>query len=96
MIREAEAERDRIYLATEARVAEFKALLEPYQDSPRLFRELLLKRKLSEVYSQPGVSRWVLPAGVKQIVLWLNRDPEALDKVQQEATEKAIRTNRNK
>jgi len=83
-IKGAELQLERIVEDTQARVNEFQVLLHEYRLSPRLFRQRELKDMLRELYAQPGVTKWILPPGLKQIVLWLNRDPKEIKQAQEE------------
>jgi regulator of protease activity HflC (stomatin/prohibitin superfamily) len=77
-MKEAEKEFQRILESTRARNREFELLLGQYQANPRLFRERLLKQMLMDLYALPGVTKWILPEGAKQLSIWLNQDPVAL------------------
>jgi membrane protease subunit HflK len=89
-IQAARSESDRIEADTRARVRTFEALLEEHRRSPELLRQRLLISTLKDIYAEPGVTKWFLPAGVKQIVLWLGKDPqETLDAQHREAEARA-------
>lgn len=84
-IQEARQQREQIVLATLARRNEFLALLEQHRLNPELLRQRLLTAALSDLFSKPGVTKWILPPGDnKQIDLWLNPDPKEF-KERQEA-----------
>jgi modulator of FtsH protease HflK len=72
-IQRARAESDKIVADTVAEVQRFRALLVEYHKHPDLVRERLTQDMMAEIFSKPGVSRWVLPKGNRNI--WLNKDP---------------------
>jgi membrane protease subunit HflK len=73
----AQAERDKIIAMAEAEVRRFESLLPEYRRNPELVVERFRQRTLEEVYEMEGVSKWMVPEGAKQLVLWLNKDPIA-------------------
>ena len=76
LIKDAEKERVRIVESAQARANVFDVLLDEYRRHPGLFRARELRDALRELYDQPGVRKWILPPGLKQVVLWLNPDPK--------------------
>ncbi len=75
-IQKARAESDRIVADAVARSERFKALLEAYRKNPELVRQRLRQDVISQVFTPAGISRWVLPEGVRNI--WLNKDPDEI------------------
>jgi len=89
-IKAAENQRARIVDDTLAQVRTFEELLQEYRLRPGLFRQRMRKNMLEELYAQSGVTKWILPSGVRQIVLWINKDPkETLDAERARAERKA-------
>lgn len=86
-IQEARQQREQIVLSTLARQKAFLALLEEHRKNPTLLRQRLLAEGLKDLFAQPGVTKWMLPAGEnKQLDLWLNPDPVEFKKAQEAAT----------
>lgn len=88
-IQEARQQREQIVLSTLAREQAFLALLKEHRKNPTLLRQRLLAEGLKDLFAQPGVTKWILPAGEnKQLDLWLNPDPVEFKKAQEEETRK--------
>lgn len=86
-MQEARQQREQIVLSTLAREKAFLALLEEHRKNPTLLRQRLLAEGLKDLFAQPGVTKWMLPAGDnKQLDVWLNPDPVEFKKAQEEAT----------
>ena len=90
----ARRDRDKIISDAQAEVATFKALLPEYRRNPELLMRRLRQRMLNELYEQVGVSKWLLPAGAKQIVLWFSRDPKETRDAERARMEKLTGANR--
>jgi len=90
VIQEAEQERERIVLETQERVKTFEKLLAQYVEHKELLRQRLLMDMLQELFSQPGVKKWFLPPGAKQIILWLNPDPKDIKEAQERRARKKV------
>lgn len=74
-VKMAQNDREKVIADTQAQIAGFEALLPAYRENPELVRQRLRQKMLSDLFAQTGVNRWFLPAGDKQIMLWLNKDP---------------------
>ncbi len=85
----AKSRRDKIIADAQAEVRLFEMLLEEYRRNPDLLRRRLRQNALNNLYAETGVTKWLLPEGAKQLVLWLSKDP-----VQIEAEEKAAQAKR--
>lgn len=84
-IKLAEQERERIVAHVLGEIEPFKAWLEAWKRDPQLVEQQLRQKMLGDLFSQVGVSKWFLPVGDKNIVLWLNADPiEARERVREE------------
>ena len=90
MIQEANKERERIVLGAQRRAKEFTLLLGQYESNTELFRQRFLMDMLQELYSGAGIKKWFLPAGSKQIVLWLNPDPKEIKEAQEALARKKV------
>ncbi len=77
-IKQAQGLRESVVAGAKARAWEFDQLLEQYRKHPDLFRRRILTRALLDLYAQPGVTKWVVPESVKQLVLWLSKDPKEI------------------
>lgn len=84
IIRLAERDRDAIIAGAQGEVSQFEQLLAEYRRNPELFVKRFRQSMLGELYTQPGVTKYILPEGQKQIGLWINQDPEAIREAQRE------------
>lgn len=75
-IKLAEGERDRIVDDAHAQADRFITMLEAYQQDPELVRQRLRQNAVARVFDQANISRWMLPAGSKYVVL--NKNPEEI------------------
>ena len=75
-IQVARKDQEKIVEDTRGEVARFNAVLEEYRRSPDLVRRRLQTRMLNELYADPDVIKWWMPAGSEQLMLLLNKDPE--------------------
>ena len=61
-------------------VERFNSWLAEYRQRPELTRLRLGQEVLNKLYASQDIVKWVLPAGQKQVGIWLNKDPkEAAD-----------------
>ncbi|HOB74805.1 MAG TPA: SPFH domain-containing protein [Phycisphaerae bacterium] len=76
-IRMAQSHKQEIINRAEAEKQLFEAVLTApeYQKNKELIRQRLRQRAISELFAQSGVSKWLMPAGDKQVMLWFNKDP---------------------
>lgn len=87
-IQVAEKDREKIPSDTLAEVARFNAVLEEYRRSPDLVRRRLQTRMLNDLYADPDVIKWWMPAGNEQLTLLLNKDPEETRQAERDALKK--------
>lgn len=66
----------------------FSQLLPEYRRNPQLLRARMRQGMLSELYAQPGLTKWLFPPGDKQINLWSNTDPVIIKEAEKEAARK--------
>jgi len=57
-------------------VEQFQFLLAEYQRTPRLLIDRLWQQTRRRILSYPGVTKWYLPAGRKQVRMHIGTDPE--------------------
>ncbi|NLX23201.1 MAG: hypothetical protein GXY55_16240 [Phycisphaerae bacterium] len=88
MIRLAQRDREKIVADVLAEVSRFEAYLPEYKAGPDLVRRQLQAAMLEKLFGQPGVVKWVLPAGDKELVLTLNKDPEEIREAERERMRK--------
>lgn len=81
-------DREKILDDTIIEVTRFNALIDEYQRSPELVRSRLQARMLNDLFANPNVVKWWMPAGDKQLVLLLNKDPEEIRKAERELLKK--------
>ena len=76
-IKLAQSSKQGIIAAAEGEKSGFEAIFnEPqYQEHPAQIKEVLRQRTVARVLALKGLTKWFLPAGPKQIMLWLNKDP---------------------
>jgi len=84
-IQEALKDRGKILDDTLAEVARFTPYLEEYQRSPELVRQRERTRMLNELFDEPGIVKWWMPAGQKRVILTLNKDPLEIRQAESEA-----------
>ena len=75
-IKLAEGTRDKMVAEAHANADRFATFLEAYKKNPELVRQRLKHDMLNQIFSQTGISRWVLPSGEKFIIL--NKNPEEI------------------
>lgn len=76
-IKLAEARRDRIVSEAQSARDRFLTMLEAYRRNPTLVMDNLRQKMLGQVFSQPLLSRWILPPGPNKLIL-LNKNPEEI------------------
>ncbi|NLX12935.1 MAG: hypothetical protein GXY44_04670 [Phycisphaerales bacterium] len=91
LIHLARSEASKIIQDTLAETNQFASLLPEYRRNPELLREVLRQRMLHQLYTMPGVSKWLLPPGQKTVNLWLNKDPVEIREAERERTEQIRR-----
>jgi regulator of protease activity HflC (stomatin/prohibitin superfamily) len=76
-IRMAQSRKQEVIARAEAEKVGFEAIVNApeYQRNPELVLQQFRQKAVAEMLAQKGVSKWLLPAGAKQIMLWLNKDP---------------------
>lgn len=76
-IRMAESRKQQLIAEAQTRKERFEAILnEPeYKINPDLIKQRFRQKAVSELFAQSGVTKWLLPAGQKEIMLWLGKDP---------------------
>lgn len=84
------ARRDRAKIISDAKAEarRFEAALEEYRRNPELVYKRLRQQMRNKVFQASGVVRWLLPAGEKDIGLWLGLDPAQIRQAQRERIEK--------
>jgi membrane protease subunit HflK len=87
-IQMARKDRERVLDETIAEVARFNAYLDEYRRSPDLVRKRLRARMLNDLFADPDVVKWYMPAGEKQIIFTLNKDPEEIRQAERELLKK--------
>lgn len=89
-IRMAQSRKQEIINRAEAEKRSFEAVLnEPeYQNNPELVLQRLRQRAISELFAQTGVTKWLMPAGEKQVMLWFSKDPVQVRQAEIEARRK--------
>lgn len=89
-IQMARKDKERILEETMAEVARFNAVLEEYRRSPDLVRRRMQSRMLNDLYADQDVIKWWMPAGDKQLMLLLNKDPEEIRQAEREMMKKKV------
>ncbi len=89
-IQMARKDKERILEETMAEVARFNAVLEEYRRSPDLVRRRMQSRMLNDLYADQDVVKWWMPAGDKQLMLLLNKDPEEIRQAEREMMKKKV------
>lgn len=88
LIKLAESKREQIVAQTKAETSRFEAFLEEYRKSPDLVRQQLRTEMLSQLFDKNSVVKWWLPAGQKQLIFTLNKDPLEIRQAEQERLKK--------
>jgi len=88
----ARKDRERVLDETIAEVAGFNAYLDEYRRSPDLVRKQLQARMLNDLYADPDVVKWYMPAGQKQIIFTLSKDPEEIRQAERNLLKKKAGT----
>lgn len=70
------ADRDQIVQQVRADAETLRELKPKYDRSPGLLRARLWQQTQREIFASDGVTQFFLPDGVRQFVMWLNRDAE--------------------
>ncbi len=78
LIRLAQRDREKIVADVLAEVSRFEAYLSEYRAGPDMVRQQLRTAMLAKLFEQSGVVKWVLPAGDKELIMTLNKDPEEI------------------
>ena len=81
-------DQEKILSDTIAEVTKFNSVLDEYQRSPDLVRRQLQTRMLKDLYADPDVVKWWMPAGDKQLMLLLNKDPEDIRQAERDMLKK--------
>jgi len=84
------ARRDRAKIISDAKAeaSRFEAVLAEYRRNPELVYKRLRQQMRNKVFAASGVVKWLLPAGDKNIGLWLGIDPAQIRQAQRERIEK--------
>ncbi len=93
LIHLARSEASKIVQDSLAETNQFTRLLPEYRRNPELLREVLRQRMLQQLYTLPGVSKWLLPPGQKTVNLWLNKDPVEIREAEKERAEQIRKGN---
>ncbi len=75
VVKTALAQRDQIVRQARADADTLRELKPKYDRNPTLLRDRMWQQTQREIYASNGVTRFFLPDGVRQFVMWLNRDP---------------------
>jgi len=83
------ARRDRAKIISDAKAEarRFEAVLEAYRRNPELVYKRLRQQMRNKIFQASGVVKWLLPAGDKNIVLWLGLDPAQIRQAHRERIE---------
>jgi len=87
------ARRDRAKIISDAKAEahRFEAVLGEYRLNPELVYKRLRQQMRNQIFQASGVVKWYLPAGDKDIGLWLGKDPAQTRQAQRERIEKKTR-----
>jgi hypothetical protein len=91
-IQMARKDRERVLEETIAEAKRFNAYLDEYRRSPDLVRKRLRARMLNDLFADPDVVKWYMPAGEKQIIFTLNKDPEEIRQAERDLLKKKAGT----
>lgn len=74
----AQSTRERVVNDTLVEVSQFEATIEQYRRNPELVRKQLGQAMRQSLFKNKDVAKWVLPTGVSNLVMWLNKDPKEI------------------
>ena len=87
-LRGAQAEYTAVVQGLRGDVEQFRVLLAEYQQTPRLLIDRLWQQTRKRILSSPGVTKYFLPAGSKQVRVKVQPDPEARRRAEMERLKK--------
>jgi modulator of FtsH protease HflK len=86
-IKLAQSRKQEIVAQAEGEKAGFEAVFNgpEYQKHPEQIKQRLRQKAVTRALGLKGLTKWLLPAGQKQIILWLNKDPVQAKQAEMEA-----------